>query len=79
MKYLVLLIVVVVAVGLWRSRRAADTRAQQAGSTAPARPVPLPQAVLACAQCGVHVPHAEAVMAGSDAYCCAEHRRLGPR
>ena len=34
--------------------------------------------MLACAHCGVHIPQAEALMMGSQAYCSAEHRRMGP-
>lgn len=75
MKYLVLLIVLAVAIGVWRSRRAKDTEAQ----ARPQSPSPSgPQDVLACAHCGVHIPKAEALMLGSQAYCSAEHRRLGP-
>ncbi len=73
MKYLVLLVVLVVAFGIWRSRRVADTSAPKA----PPMPA-LPQDMLACAHCGVHIPQPDALMVGRDAYCCAEHRRLGP-
>ena len=38
----------------------------------------LPQDMPACAHCGTHIPKAEALMLGKHAYCCAEHRRLGP-
>lgn len=70
MKYLVLLIVVVVAVGLWRSRRAIETPTQTA---APA----LPQDMLACAHCGVHVPAAEALVESGRVFCSPEHARQG--
>ncbi|BEP93361.1 hypothetical protein GmRootA79_17450 [Acidovorax sp. A79] len=72
MKYLVLLVVLVVAIGIWRGRRATG-----AESSSPPH-LALPQDMLACAHCGVHVPQAEALMVGPQAYCCAEHRRLGP-
>lgn len=71
MKYLVLLIVLAVVVGVWRSRRPPASGAEKAGPRAPA----LPQDMVACDQCGVHVPRAEALMLGQHAYCCAEHRR----
>ncbi len=74
MKYLVLLVVLVVAIGVWRSRRASDNTAPKA----PPRPLALPQDMPACAHCGTHIPKAEALMLGNQAYCCAEHRRLGP-
>ena len=63
MKYLVLLVVLVVAFGIWRSRRAPDTSEKK----------PSPSA-----HCGIHIPQAEALMLGNRAYCCAEHQRLGP-
>lgn len=71
MKYLVLLIVLAVVVGVWRSRRPPASGAEKAAPRAPA----LPQDVVACDHCGVHVPRAEALMLGQHAYCCAEHRR----
>lgn len=74
MKYLVLLVVLAVAIGIWRSRRAPDTSASKHPVSRPA----LPQNMLACAHCGVHVPQADALMLGEHAYCCAEHRRQGP-
>jgi len=74
MKYLVLLVVLVIAIGIWRSRRATDA----APSQAPQPPRALPQDMLACAHCGVHIPRSEALVLGSQAYCCPEHRRLGP-
>ena len=42
---------------------------------APPRAPVLPQDMVACSHCGVHVPRAEALMLGQHAYCCAEHRR----
>ncbi|MFT4241671.1 MAG: PP0621 family protein [Acidovorax sp.] len=71
MKYLVLLIVLAVAFGIWRSRRA------QAVAARP-RSRALPQDMLACAHCKVHIPRPDALVAGDRAYCCAEHQRLGP-
>ncbi len=74
MKYLVLLVVLVVAFGIWRSRRAPDASDKKPSPS----PLALPQDMLACAHCGIHIPQAEALMLGNQAYCCAEHRRLGP-
>ena len=76
MKYLVLMIVLVVAIGIWRSRRDKDTEAQ--APRPPSPPPGGPQDILACAHCGVHIPQAEALMLGNQAYCSPEHRRLGP-
>ncbi|UCV00037.1 PP0621 family protein [Acidovorax radicis] len=74
MKYLVLLVVLAVAIGVWRSRRAPGAATQNT----PPPPLALPQDMPACAHCGIHIPKAEALMLGNQAYCCAEHRRLGP-
>ena len=71
MKYLVLLIVLAVVVGVWRSRRPPASGHEKAAPRAPV----LPQDMVACSHCGVHVPRAEALMLGQHAYCCAEHRR----
>ncbi len=73
MKYLVLLVVLVVAIGIWRSNRAAP-KPPQPGK---ARPPALPQDMVACAHCGVHVPRAEAQIQGESTYCSLEHLRLG--
>lgn len=75
MKYLVLLVVLVVAIGMWRSRRTPDTVTPKQPPAAPA----LAQDMPACAHCGMHIPKEEALMVGQQAYCCAEHRHLGPR
>lgn len=74
MKYLVLLIVLAVVVGIWRSRRPTVSGAAKAAPGAPGAPA-LPQDMVACGHCGVHVPRTEALMLGQQAYCCAEHRR----
>lgn len=74
MKYLVLLVVLAVAFGIWRSRRESDAKSTKPSSS----PLALPQNILACAHCGVHIPQAEALMLGDQAYCCPEHRQLGP-
>ena len=71
MKYLVLLIVLAVVVGVWRSRRPPASGPEKAAPRAPVRA----QDMVACSHCGVHVPRAEALMLGQHAYCCAEHRR----
>ena len=71
MKYLVLLIVLAVVVGIWRIRRTPDSSAEKPGPRRSA----LPQDMVACDHCGLHVPRAEALVLGHRAYCCAEHQR----
>lgn len=75
MKYL--LVLLVVAVGLWlllRPRRAQPTE--------PARrpPAPQPADMVACAHCDLRLPRAEAVFdAQGHAFCDEAHRSAGPR
>ena len=73
MKYLVILVVLVLVYAWLRGQR-------NAGAQPPPErpPLPPPQDTVACAHCGVHIPKAEALMLGNQAYCCQEHRHLGP-
>lgn len=73
MKYLLVLLVLVVAVGIWRSKR----RTEAAERKEPTPALKPPQNMVACAHCGLHLPQADAVADGaSQYYCSAEHRRL---
>jgi uncharacterized protein len=59
-------------------RRAPPASQPSASTSAPAREA-LPQPMLRCAHCGVHLPRSEALLAqGGASYCSAEHRLLGP-
>ncbi len=85
MKYLLLLVILAV-VGL-----AFFGRRRPRPPTPPSRPTAAPpsgkasadagpQAMLACAHCGVHLPQAEAQMdVAGRPYCGEAHRLLGPR
>ena len=73
MKYLVLFIVLVIAVGVWRSKR----EPAQPACTPPAAP-PKPQDLVARAHCGLHLPYSDAVVQRGVAYCSADHLRAGP-
>jgi uncharacterized protein len=78
MKYLVLLLVLVIAVGaMWLGRRRGEAR------PAPRRPAEKPAELaqfVACAHCGLHLPQAEAhADAAGRPFCGPEHLRLGPR
>jgi uncharacterized protein len=70
MKYLVLLLVVLAVVWFWRNGRAGVTR-----PGAKKAPPPLPQDMVQCPVCHVHLPRADA-LPGPDGqlYCCTEHR-----
>jgi uncharacterized protein len=73
-RYLVLLLLAIVAV--WLVRRALAGKARPGGGeAAPAAQ----QDLVSCAHCGVHLPRAEARLAGDRVYCGDEHARLGPR
>jgi len=73
MKYLLVLTVVFVAIWVWRNNR----RSERAEAP-PARPPQMPAVatrMIACAQCGMHLPEHEAVTGRRGQYCCHEHRR----
>ena len=66
-----LLIVCAVMAGVWWLKQP-----RQNQSTGTARQTPaIPQAMVACAVCGLHVPQAEATAGRQGWYCGAEHRR----
>lgn len=75
MKFLLLLVVLVVAYAAWRSGRVRD--AAQASAAQP-RPPALPQDMVSCPVCALHLPSNEAVAGRSGRlYCSPEHRRTG--
>ena len=71
---LVILILLAVAVA-WLVRRAL----RQARNSNSEKQPPAQADLVSCAQCGMHLPRAEARLAGERAYCSDEHARLGPR
>jgi uncharacterized protein len=68
MKYL--FIVVVVLIVLWAVKRTRVGKSTQSPPTAAASPTEM----VACAHCGIHLPHAEAVSGQKGLYCSTEHR-----
>ena len=72
MKYLILLLVVLAVVWFWRAGRHADT---PRGDSPKKGAAPLPQDMVQCPVCLVHLPRGDA-LPGPDGqlYCCAEHR-----
>lgn len=76
MKFLLVLAVVVVAIWIWRNNRQAEV---QATSRAHAKSPALPLNMVACLQCGTHVPENEALRGPLGAYCCPEHRQQHER
>lgn len=76
MKYIVLLLIVGVVLWLMfgRGRRERVQRDERRGASTG------PQAMLACAHCGVHLPAADAQFdADQRPYCSEAHRIAGPR
>lgn len=74
MKYLLVLLVLTVAVWLWRHNR----RHQHAGPTGqhnrrsgPAAPT----LMVACLHCGTHLPEHEAIEGAGGHYCSQSHRQ----
>ena len=68
MKYLVLLLIVLA--GIWWIRQ------QRQPDRSSSRTPPIgPQTMVACTQCGVHVPQAEAVQGQRGVYCSEAHRQ----
>ena len=70
-----LVIVVLAVVAVYVIRRA--LRAGKPSSRAP-QPPAKPGELVSCAQCGMHLPLAEARAVGDRLYCSDEHARLGP-
>ena len=69
---LLVLVVLLVAV-VWLLRRALRRLGEKPGEKTVA-PV---GDLVRCAYCGVHLPRAEARVAGESLYCSEEHARLG--
>ncbi len=74
MKYLLVLAVVLVAFYVWRHNRIADRSADAPPPKRP-RPPAAPAIMVACRECGTHLPENEAVQGREGVYCSAEHRR----
>ena len=72
MKYLLLIVLLVVAYLLWRNARIRDERASR---PPPPPPAGDPQEMVSCPVCGVHLPRSEAVPGQRGIlYCSNEHR-----
>lgn len=68
MKPLIVLLAILFGVWLWRRGRKV--------SRAAARQKKLEtESMIACAHCGVHVPHSTSVAGRKGSYCCVAHRR----
>lgn len=69
MKYLLILLLALVVIWAWKR-----SRAKQAMPPPAPTPTAAPSEMVTCAQCGIHVPHEEAVTGQKGLYCSTEHR-----
>ena len=72
MKLLVVLAAVALFLWLWRSGR----RAPPAAPPPPPRPA-LPEAMVRCEHCGLHLPRGDALVSHDGNFCSPAHQRLG--
>jgi uncharacterized protein len=76
MKYLLLIAVVVGVLWLVRGRSSrVNPPASKPPQPAQAAKAVSPQAMVACAHCGLHLPRSEAVAGAQELYCSDAHRR----
>lgn len=75
MKALIILLAVLVGVWLWRNGRRKDLAARAKSDPEPPSPPAIPQAMVRCPVCGVHLPHADALVGRQGEYCSAAHRQ----
>ena len=69
MKFIVLLAVVLVVIWLARNGRRRSRARDE-----PAAPPPAQEAMVACPQCGVHLPRSEALPGRGGLFCSEGHR-----
>ncbi len=69
-----LLVVIVALVVLWLLLRSLFRRARGEGQSSRKPPPAAPQAMLACAHCGVHLPRDEALPGRGGVFCGEAHR-----
>lgn len=74
MKYMIVILVVVVAGWLLLRGRSRDVSARRG-----AAPGSQPQAMVQCLHCGVHLARADALLDNRGAFCTEAHRLAGPR
>jgi uncharacterized protein len=79
MKYLLVFAVLVIAYLIWRAGRTREREEAAAAARPGPAPTPaLPQDMVSCPVCALHLPRPDAVAGASGRlYCCADHRRDG--
>lgn len=73
MKYLI--VVLVIALVVWLLLRSKTDKPAARGPSNKA----LPEAMVQCSHCGIHLPRAEALLDERGAFCTEAHRLAGPR
>jgi uncharacterized protein len=69
-KFLLVFLVVLVIAWRWRTwREATQDKVKDADSTTTST-----ADVVACRQCGLHIPARESVVGKMGSYCCSDHR-----
>jgi uncharacterized protein len=71
MKYLIWLLVIVLAIWAFKRSRRVDTVTPE---DKPSAPPATPANMAACLHCGIHLPQDEAVTGEKGLYCSTEHR-----
>lgn len=74
MKYLLVLVVVMVAFHIWRNNRISE-QAHKPPRPPRQKGLAAPVAMVACPVCGTHLPEEEAIRGREGSYCCLEHRQ----
>ena len=77
MKLLLILLALLFGVWLWRSRQNELNRQRPGAAPGPATPQQpqTPQQMVRCANCGLHLPQADALPGKTGWYCCQAHRQ----
>lgn len=70
MKYVLIFLIVMVLLFQWRNRRTEKVTQVHRKSAAASGPV----AMAECAQCGLHLPAADAIAGKRGVYCSAAHK-----
>ncbi len=78
MKFLVVIVVLLIAFWLWRAARETGRAEPPRGPAAP-RPEPPRLEMVRCETCGIHLPEADAVRANAAYYCSVEHLNQAER
>lgn len=71
MKYLIWLLVILLAIWVIKRNRKADADAVDPPQK---QPLAAPSNMLTCLHCGIHLPQDEAVAGEQGPYCSTEHR-----